>query len=60
MSDFQNEKIFVKYTDIMERYSISRSTAIRWAKAADAVYKIGCTTRIDLKKMDEFVLNHKE
>lgn len=51
--------VLMTYKQAAERYSLSLSTIKRLVGDSDALIKIGGCTRIDVEKMDEFVLSFK-
>lgn len=51
--------VLMNYKQAAERYNLSISTIRRLAGDSDALIKIGGCTRIDVEKMDEFVLSFK-
>ncbi len=47
--------IYGKYSDVMQRYSVGRSTAVKIATAAEAKVKIGKSVICDFKKIDSYL-----
>ncbi len=54
-----NNTVLITYSQAIERYNLGRNKVYDLAKEADAIIKIGKSARIDMKKMDEFVLSFK-
>lgn len=55
----ERKTLLITYSQAVERYNLGRNKVYDLAKEADAVIKIGKSARIDMKKMDEFVLSFK-
>lgn len=51
--------VLMTYKQAAERYNLCQNKIITLARQADAVIKIGKSARIDVEKMDEFVLSFK-
>lgn len=51
--------VLMTYKQAAERYNLSVSKIRRLAVDSDTLIKIGGSTRIDVEKMDEFVLSFK-
>lgn len=56
-SQTYEEKEWVSITEIMEKYSISRATAIRWAKndSAVSVLQDGSLLRVNREEFDAMI-----
>ncbi len=56
----KNEKgILLTYKDACKRYNLGMNTVQRLAREAGALVKIGKSARIDIAKMDSFVLSFR-
>ena len=53
------EVLLITYKQAMKRYSLGLSTVIELAKESNALIKIGKSARINVQKMDDYLLNNK-
>lgn len=57
----KNEKgILLTYKDACERYNLGMNTVQRLAREAGALIKINKSARIDVSKMDNYILSFRE
>ena len=54
-----NKGILITYKQACERYNLGMNTVQRLAREAGALVKIGKSARIDIAKMDSFVLSFR-
>lgn len=52
--------ILLTYKQACERYNLGMNTVQRLARQGDALVKIGKSARVDVEKMDSFVLSFRE
>ena len=52
--------ILLTYKQACERYNLGMSTVQRLARQGEALIKIGKSARVDVEKMDKFVLSFRE
>lgn len=52
--------ILITYKVACERYNLGMNTVQRLARDAGALVKIGRVARVDVEKMDNFVLSFRE
>ena len=48
------------YKQACERYNLGMNTVQKLARQGDALVKIGKSARVDVEKMDKFVLSFRE
>lgn len=52
--------ILITYVEACKRYSLGMNTVMKLAKTGNALVKIGKSARVDVKKMDSFILSFRE
>ena len=56
---FNNKLVLMTYKQASDRYSLSVSKVTELAKTGEALVKIGKSARIDVQKMDDFLLSFR-
>ena len=54
---FNNKLVLTTYKQASDRYSLSVSKVTELAKTGEALVKIGKSARINVQKMDDYLLN---
>ena len=54
-----NKGILITYKQACERYNLGMNTVMKLARQGEALVKIGKSARVDVEKMDSFVLSFK-
>lgn len=55
-----NKGILITYKQACERYNLGMNTIQKLARQGEALVKIGKSARVDVEKMDSFVLSFRE
>ena len=55
-----NKGILITYKQACERYNLGMNTVMKLARQGEALVKIGKSARVDVEKMDNFVLSFRE
>lgn len=55
-----DKAVLITYEQACQRYSLGMNTVQKLARQGDALVKIGKSARVDVEKMDKFVLSFRE
>ena len=60
LKEKSDKAVLITYEQACQRYSLGMNTIQKLARTGNALVKIGRSARVDVEKMDSFVLSFRE